>query len=123
MLTGSCCCGDVTFTVSGTPEGASVCHCTQCRKMSGHLWSSAQVPEGDISVTGDLTWFAASDTARRGFCPRCGSFLFWQALDEAMLSFALGAIDGPTGMTLTRHIFTDSKGDYYQIADGLPQTP
>ena len=40
-----------------------------------------------------------------------------------MLSFALGAIDGPTGLTLDRHIFTATKGDYYAIADGLPQRP
>ena len=39
------------------------------------------------------------------------------------MSFALGAIDGPTGLTLEKHIFTDTKGDYYQIADGLPQKP
>lgn len=27
----------------------------------------------------------------------------------------MGAIDGPTGVKLTRHIFTDDKGDYYDI--------
>ena len=123
MLTGSCCCGDVTFTVAGTPKGPSACHCTQCRKMSGFAWSSAYVPEQDITITGPVHWFAASDTARRGLCPRCGSFLFWTAHDEDTMSFALGAIDGPTGLALEKHIFTDTKGDYYEIADGLPKTP
>lgn len=33
----------------------------------------------------------------------------------------MGAFDGPTGATLSMHIFTDKKGDYYDIADGLPQ--
>ncbi len=121
MIKGSCCCGDVTFEVAGSPKGMSVCHCTQCRKMSGYAWSSAQVSDGDLSITGPVTWFEASETAKRGICPRCGSFLFWKAHDENTISFALGAIDGPTGVTLEKHIFVADKGDYYDIADGLPQ--
>jgi hypothetical protein len=33
----------------------------------------------------------------------------------------MGAFDGPTGTKLTKHIFVADKGDYYDIADGLPQ--
>ncbi|MGV6811499.1 MAG: GFA family protein [Brevirhabdus sp.] len=123
MLKGSCNCGGVQFEISGAPKGASVCHCGQCRKQSGHTWSSAYVPEGDLNLTSDTTlnWFSASPTARRGFCSTCGAFLFWKAHDEETISFALGSIDGPTGIQLEKHIFTADKGDYYTIADGLPQ--
>ena len=121
MLSGSCLCGDISFEVRGTPMGASMCHCGQCRKQSGGVWSSAFVPEDDLKISGDVTWFEASDTAKRGLCPRCGSFLFWKAHDEDTISFALGAVDGPTGLTLEKHIFVADKGDYYEIADGLPQ--
>jgi hypothetical protein len=34
-----------------------------------------------------------------------------------------GTIDGATGLRLQRHIFVADKGDYYDIADGLPQNP
>ena len=121
-MRGSCLCGAVKFAVRGTPKGVSVCHCGQCRKQSGHVWSSAYVPERDLSIEGDVRWYEASDTAKRGFCPTCGSFLFWKAHDEDTMSFALGAIDGPTGLTLEKHIFTAGKGDYYEIADGVPQS-
>jgi len=123
MLKGSCNCGGVRFEVAGTPKGPSVCHCGQCRKQSGHTWSSAYAPEGDIHLltAATLTWFNASPTAKRGFCATCGAFLFWKAHDEDTMSFALGAIDGPTGLTLEKHIFTADKGDYYTIADGVAQ--
>lgn len=121
MHKGSCLCGDVTFTVNATPEGPSVCHCGQCRNQSGHLWASAYAPEHDIAITGRVTWYEASTTAKRGFCPRCGSFLFWKAHGEDTMSFALGALDEPTGVRLEKHIFVADKGDYYDIADGLPQ--
>ncbi len=121
-LQGSCTCGAITFVVAGRPKQASVCHCTQCRKMSGHTWASAQVPESDLTTTGPVRWFASSETAKRGICPNCGAFLFWKALDEDEISFALGAIDGPTGLTLEKHIFVADKGDYYALTDGVPQS-
>ena len=121
MTTGRCLCGDVVFKINAAPKGASACHCGQCRKQSGHVWSSAHAPEGEIEVSGSVKWYEASAAAKRGFCARCGSFLFWKAHDEDTLSFALGALDEQTGLRLERHIFVADKGDYYDISDGLPQ--
>ena len=121
-LRGSCLCGAIRFEARGTPQGVSACHCGQCRRQSGHVWASAYVPETDLTIEGDPRWYASSESARRGFCPTCGSFLFWKHNDEDTISFALGAIDGPTGLTLEKHIFTADKGDYYEIADGVPQS-
>ena len=121
MHKGSCLCGDVTFTVDAPPRGPSVCHCGQCRRQSGHLWASAYVARSDLSIFGTVNWYAASETAKRGFCPRCGSSLFWKAHDEDTMSFALGALEEPTGLRLEKHIFVADKGDYYDIADGVPQ--
>ncbi|MBO9472846.1 GFA family protein [Shimia sp. R10_1] len=121
MLKGTCLCGDIKFETHATPQGASMCHCSQCRKQSGGVWSSAYVLEEEMKITGDVLWYEASASAKRGSCPRCGSFLFWKAHDENTISFALGAVDGPTGLSLEKHIFVGDKGDYYQIADGLPQ--
>lgn len=33
----------------------------------------------------------------------------------------MGAFDAPTDTRLAVHIFVADKGDYYDIADGLPQ--
>jgi len=33
----------------------------------------------------------------------------------------MGAFEGPTRTKLSKHIFVADKGDYYEIADGLPQ--
>ena len=121
MLKGSCLCCDITFQTDAAPLGASMCHCSQCRKQSGGIWSSAYVAETDLTISGDVLWYEASASAKRGSCPRCGSFLFWKAHDEDTISFALGAINGPTGLELTKHIFVRDKGDYYAIADDVPQ--
>lgn len=116
----SCLCGQVTYRVKA--EGrVTACHCNQCRKQSGHHWASGQAEVDDFQIKGDVKWYAASPTAKRGFCPTCGSFLFWKAHDEDKMSFSLGQIDGPSGLRLQRHIFVTDKGDYYTLDDGLPQ--
>ncbi len=38
-----------------------------------------------------------------------------------VISVAAGALESPTGLRMARHIFVADKGDYYDIADGLPQ--
>ena len=68
-----------------------------------------------------MTWFASSDKAERGFCSKCGSFLFWRHAEESTISFSLGVLREPTGLKVARHIFVARKGDYYDITDDLPQ--
>jgi hypothetical protein len=120
---GSCLCGRVSFTVSGDLGHSDACHCVQCRKQSGHYFASANVPRSALVVTGEekVTWYQSSAKVRRGFCSTCGSFLFWDPPAMDWTGVALGAFDTPTGIRLERHIFVSEKGDYYDIADGLPQ--
>jgi hypothetical protein len=69
----------------------------------------------------NITWFRASEDARRGFCATCGSHLFWHGNDSPRISIAAASIDQPTGLSLVKHIFCADKGDYYVIADGAEQ--
>ena len=117
----SCLCGAVTYRVNAN-DTATCCHCSQCRKQSGHYWASGTALVDDFDITGPVTWYRASDFAKRGFCPTCGSFLFWKHDDEPKMSFSLGQIDGPSGLSLQRHIFVTDKGDYYDLNDAVAQT-
>lgn len=123
MKTGSCLCGAVVFEITGELRASVACHCTQCRKTSGHYWSATQVPTAQLSITKDegLKWYQSSQTARRGFCQHCGSSLFWQMDGEGATSIGTGTLDGATGVRTSKHIFVKDKGDYYEIKDDLPQ--
>jgi len=76
-----------------------------------------------IAGEGSIAWYAASDQAERGFCSRCGSSLFWKPDGRETVSIAAGSLDAPTGMRTVRHISAADKGDYYAIADDVPQDP
>lgn len=121
--TGSCLCGAVRFRVDGALRGVVYCHCSQCRKQSGHVCAATNVADADLEIGGEenLTWYAASPEAQRGFCSTCGSALFWKRDGLSRTSVLAGAFDLPTGLAAESHIFVADKGDYYEICDGLVQ--
>ena len=123
MHKGSCLCGAVSFEVAGELKGPDACHCTQCRKTSGHFWASTDVPRSSLTIRGadNVTWFQSSERVRRGFCSTCGSALFWDPIKKDTIGVAMGAFESPTNTRLAIHIFVADKGDYYDITDGLPQ--
>ncbi|MCW8846437.1 MAG: GFA family protein [Gammaproteobacteria bacterium] len=123
MHRGACMCGAVSFEVIGALPTPDACHCTECRKQSGHFWVSTDVARTSLTIHGDenLGWYSSSEKVRRGFCRICGSSLFWDPVKKDTIGVAMGAFDLPTDTTLGLHIFVAEKGDYYEIMDGLPQ--
>jgi len=121
---GGCLCGAVRYEVCGTLRQVVACHCSQCRRMTGHFLAATAARDGELTVTRDagLKWFSASPGARRGFCGECGSTLFWRGSGRDYTAIAAGSLDGPTGLKLVQHIYTADKADYYDIADGVPQS-
>jgi len=81
------------------------------------------MPRAALKIAGEnnLTWYRSSQKVRRGFCATCGSTLFWAPLAEEWIGITMGAFENPTGTKLEMHIFVTDKGDYYEIADSLPQ--
>jgi hypothetical protein len=123
MHRGSCLCGAVTFEVNGALAPPDACHCTICRKVSGHVFASTDVPRSIVKIHGEdkLTWYRSSEKVRRGFCSTCGSPVFFDPIHKDWIGIAMGAFERPTNTKLAIHIFVADKGDYYDIADGVPQ--
>lgn len=55
------------------------------------------------------------------FAPIVKRHCFFDPPHRDWIAVAMGAFDGPTETKMDLHIFVDDKGDYYDIADGLPQ--
>jgi hypothetical protein len=126
-LLGRCLCGQVRIEILEMPDHApEACHCTMCRKQSGHVLAAVNVKRSALRVHGTdkVTWYKSSDQVERGFCSICGATLFWQPTIDGYqyTAVAMGLLEGSTGMKLSKHTFVGDKGDYYEIADGLPQS-
>ena len=120
---GGCLCGGVVYHVDGPLEDVVACHCSQCRRTTGHYFTATACDRAALTFAADetLAWYQSSPEARRGFCSRCGSSLFWERTGADRIVITAGTLDQPTALKMIEHIYVADKGDYYDISDGLPQ--
>jgi hypothetical protein len=119
---GGCLCGAVRFEIDGPMREVLICHCKQCRRQHGHAaaYTNAPAEKFRFLERRGLAWRRSSPEAERGFCRECGSSLFYRRMGGPTLSVTAGSLDEPTGLTCGAHLFTASKGDYYEIGeDGI----
>jgi len=121
--TGGCLCGGVRYRILGALRGVIACHCSQCRRTSGHYAAMTSAPSANVELTSSdhLRWYKSSDTAERGFCGVCGGNLFWKQVGRDAISITAGTLDTPTNLAVEEHIFVADKSDYYSIDDDLPK--
>ena len=117
-MPGKCLCGSVTFTAA--PAAAMhLCHCEACRRTSGGAWIGVDC--ADAAIAGEVRWYPSSDWAERGFCPGCGSSLFWRMRDGSMLIASIQAFDDPSAFALADELFVDEKPGNYALAGDHPR--
>ncbi len=123
VRTGSCLCGGVRYRTTGELRNVIYCHCSQCRKTSGHFVAATgcAIENFELLNAESLLWYRASEAAERGFCGVCGGNLFWKPDHGERISMFAGTLDVPTKLVSESHIFVADKSDYHNIADGLPQ--
>lgn len=113
--TGSCLCGSVSFSLSGALQDVSYCHCLMCQRTLTHYGAYTACDPQALAIADPqrkLRWYRSSPEARRGFCARCGSHLFWDPTHGRHLSVSAGSLDQPTGLAPGRHVHLDHVADY-----------
>ena len=120
--TGGCLCGGVRYSVEGALREVTACHCSLCRRTSGHFVAATSAPKSALCLLQDdtLRWYRSSPAAERGFCSTCGGNLFWRPLEGELISISAGTLDTPTHLKIAEHIFVADKSDYYTINDAVP---
>ena len=114
-VSGGCLCGQVRFTVQGPLREVLLCHCSQCRKMSGHFWAASSAPQ-NVSILQRYGPAVVSVLkAKRGFCSLCGSSFSGVILQKQLCPLRPALLDRPTGLKTGAHIFFDDASDYYRV--------
>jgi hypothetical protein len=126
-LQGSCLCGAVRFEVTEAFVFTNMCHCTNCKKISGSVGTvSGRVATGAISILeGEqlLTTYQPEEGTAKTFCSVCGSNLFgggWP--DSEWTSVRLSTIDTPFDRKPEAHTFVRSVAPWETLPDdGAPR--
>jgi hypothetical protein len=122
--TGGCLCGAVRFRARGHPLLVEHCHCSMCRKASGApVVTFTRVALGEFAFTkGKPKEYRSSKRGRRGFCPKCGSqiYFMYDAKPDS-IGLNVGCFDEPERLKPVRHIFSDTMIPWLHMDDGLPR--
>ena len=113
-MTGGCLCGAVRFELDGPLRDVVVCHCSLCRRSGTLAGAYTLVPRAALRLEEEagLRWYVDVKGRRRGFCGTCGATLMWAREDDTTISVSAGALDGPTGLAIERHIFVADAADW-----------
>lgn len=125
QVTGSCYCRQVRFKADVRPETSTVCHCTDCQKLSGSPWRlTVFAPAEGVSVEGKVkTFIKTADSGRKrlhAFCPECGSAIYACGVENPdTYGFRVGLIDQREQLPPTRQIWCDSALKWSEDISGL----
>ena len=112
-MKGQCLCGAIQVN-AGDRSDIGLCHCSMCRNWGGGPFLAVHCGK-EVKFTGiEPKTYQSSDWAKRGFCPECGTHLFYHLLpkDEYMLAAGLF----PSQMfSITSQMYTDEKPNYYDF--------
>ena len=119
-FTGSCHCGEISYTFSGEPLRQVNCHCKNCRKTSGGPYlANIFVSEDNLIIKGSPKVYQhladSGNQMTKKFCGNCGAQIFSLGSGRpGIVSIRGGTIDNLEIIQPTINIFVSSK---------IPSTP
>ncbi|PIG86873.1 DUF636 domain protein [Aspergillus arachidicola] len=81
MVVGGCFCGNIRVEYNGEPIISALCHCYDCRKLTGTLFTySFVVHKADLKITGSPKEVAkradSGNHIKNYFCSDCGTPIY-----------------------------------------------
>ena len=123
---GACLCGAVRFSAELPSRWVAHCHCSFCRRAHGApfvTWAGFATAQVSVDAGAQApTWYASSPGARRGFCGRCGSPMFFESErwpGETHVARALFIDD--LDRDPSAHVFYESHVPWLELGDALPK--
>lgn len=113
---GKCLCGSVELEVEYQNSEIAACHCSMCRNWGGGPMMAIDCG-GSVKITDEsnVSRYASSEWAQRGFCNTCGTHLFYYLVPADQYHLPIGLLQTDTKFELTHQIFIDEKPHYYEF--------
>lgn len=124
MLTGSCCCKKIKFSLSAQPSMMGTCHCSRCRKVGASVIifvekESLKIIEGREFIK---TYHPEEGYKyKRDFCINCGTSLGEMTSEESSFPIPANIIDDEIEIENSFHEFLSEKPKWLKICDDARQ--
>lgn len=122
-LSGRCLCGAVTWAYSGETTRNLACHCRDCQRATASPFTAfvGLHPDG-LRWSGKVNHYQSSPGARRGFCPDCGTRLYFQSTNwPGEIHLHAATLDDPAWYKPDAHVCLSSSPDWVAPADEVPK--
>jgi hypothetical protein len=128
LLTGSCLCQRVRYSVSAELQQFFLCHCEQCRKISGSAFAS-----NILAAPAEVKWLSGAEHVKRFdypgdrlftkvFCSECGSGLPFLNKSGQRLFIPAGSLDSEPGIKPGHNIFWGDRSSWYETGMSAPRS-
>jgi hypothetical protein len=120
----------VRFEIERAVGPFELCHCSRCRKASGSAFVAGLgvrsqdfrlLQGGELIRTYEAPIREHPPAYRTSFCSRCGSPVPGALSGASWFEVPAGLLDSDPQLRPDRHIFTDYKSAWFEIADEIPQ--
>lgn len=123
MLSGRCSCRAVRWSCDGPITRKLACHCRDCQRAtsSGFTAFIGLKPE-HLQWVGAPNHFESSPGSHRGFCPDCGTRLYFRS-DKwpGEIHMHAATLDDPAGYVPDRHVKCADSPCWLTLTDDLPR--
>jgi len=124
---GSCLCGQVQYSVTTEIEDFYLCHCQQCRKITGSAFAS-----NILTKPVDVLWVSGIEKIKRFdypgkrtftkvFCTECGSGLPYLNEKGSALVIPAGSLNNEPVLKPKNNIFWTDRAQWYEVGIEAPQ--
>ena len=124
VITGRCYCGDSRVSATTRPLTVALCHCADCRRITGApVGAFAAFAKDTVTLTTAMrTPAEINPGTRRWFCTHCGSPLAatYDYL-PGQIYVPLGLLDQADDIAPEQHSHADSALKWLHISDDLPR--
>ena len=118
IRTGGCLCGGLRYQVRGEPFKGGLCHCADCRKVTGSSFLHyADWRPSQFNYDGPFETYEG-----RSFCPRCGSHTF--NIGDDQVEIHLGTLDeAPSDIKPQVEGWAKRREPWLPVIPGIPMFP
>ena len=121
-LQGGCMCGAVRWTSDSAVTRNLSCHCSDCQRATSSPFTTfiGLVPD-TVKWTGEITHYESSKGTHRGFCPKCGTRLYFKSESwPGEVHIHAATLDDPNAYIPDAHVVLRSKLPWLHLNDDIP---
>jgi len=119
VINGQCLCGAVQVSAVAADDEMTVCHCETCRKQTSGMLFAFGADTDQLDISGPYRVYTSSDWAERGFCPNCGTFLFYRVTMDGpysgVVKLSVGLFEQTPELALGTEFFVDNQPTQYAL--------